>query len=75
MKKFEVGKRYEFYQRDFGSFKVIRRTPKTITAANDYTTWRMRIKIDTDGDEYVVDTCVGKKWRDAFTCSARWELA
>lgn len=75
MKQFEVGKRYEWNQGDWGSITVLRRTQKSITATNGGSTWRMLIRRDTDGNEYVVDSSVPQKWRDAFTCSAKWELA
>lgn len=75
MKKFEVGKRYEFYQREYGSITVLRRTPKCIVVTNGGSTWRMVIRKDTEGSEYVVDSSVPARWQAAFTCSARWELA
>ena len=74
-KKFEVGKRYEWYQREYGSITVLRRTEKSITVTNGGTEWRMMLRKDSEGSEFVVDTSVPAKWRDAFTCSARWELA
>ena len=75
MKQFEVGKRYEWYQREYGDIKVLDRTQKSIKVTNGGSTWRMLIRRDTDGNEYVVDSSVPQKWRDAFTCSAKWELA
>ena len=75
MKKFEIGKRYEWYQREYGWIKVLRRTAKCITVTNGGSTWRMVIRQDTEDNEYVVDSSVPEKWRDAFTCSAKWELA
>ena len=74
-KKFEVGRRYEWYQREYGWIKVLRRTEKTITVTNGGSEWRMFVRKDSMGSEYVVDSTVPEKWRDAFTCSARWELA
>ena len=75
MKKFEVGKTYEWYQREYGSIKVLRRTQKSILVTNGGSTWRMKIRTDTDGNEYVIDSTVPARWRDAFTCSSKWELA
>ena len=72
-KKFEVGKTYEPYQDEFDAITIIRRTDKTVWVNNGQCEWRMRIKHDWDGNEYVVDSSVGSKWRDAFTFSAEWE--
>lgn len=75
MKQFEVGKRYEWYEQGYDSITVLRRTQKSIKVTNGGSTWRMLIRRDTDGNEYVVDSSVPQKWRDEFTCSAKWELA
>ena len=74
-KRFEVGKTYEWYQREYGAITVLRRTEKSITVTNGGSNWRMTIRKDSDESEFVVDSTVPKKWRDAFTCSARWEVA
>lgn len=50
-----------------GAMKVIRRTEKTIWCEKDMVRWSMRIKLDPDGNEYAVDTCVPQRDRDAFT--------
>lgn len=73
MKRFEVGKKYEWYQAEYGWIEVLKRTPKCIVVTNGGSTWRMIVKLDKDGFEYVRDSSVPMKWRDAFTCSARWE--
>lgn len=72
MLKFEIGKRYEWYQREYGSIQILRRTPKCVVVTNGGSTWRMLVREDPDGNEYVVDSSVPYKWRDAFTCSAKW---
>ena len=72
MTKFEAGKSYKWYQEEYGGFKVLRRTPRTITASNDEATWRMYTIIDDNGDEWVIDNRVPRTWREAFTCSANW---
>lgn len=77
-KKFEVGKTYEAYQREYGAIKILRRTDKTVWVCNDNgelhpLTWAMRIKHDEDGNEFVQDSAVERKWREAFTYSAKWE--
>lgn len=70
MKKFEVGKEYEPYQREFDPIKVIKRTDKTIWVTKDEVTWMMRIKHDANGNEWAADSKVPYKWRDAFTYMA-----
>lgn len=76
MMKFEVGKEYEPYQREYGSVKVIRRTDRTIWVEKHESwgdhRWFMRIKRDADGNEYAVDSKVPYKWRDAFTYMAEY---
>ena len=66
-KRFKVGKSYEPYGCGFDPIKVIRRTEKTIWVDNGTNQWRMRVKTNMAGDEYVVDSVVPVRWRDAFT--------
>lgn len=75
MAKFEVGKTYELYQREYGKLTVLKRTAKCITVTNGGSTWRMVIRKDCKGNEWVIDSSVPMKWRTAFTCSANWETA
>ena len=72
MKKFEVGKTYEWYQREYDPIKVIGRTKCFVIVQNSCSTWRMKVKTDVSGDEYAVDSSVPKTCRDAFTVSAKW---
>ena len=72
MAQFEVGKKYEWYQREYGEIEVLRRTKKCVVVTNGGSTWRMVIRKDEDGEEYVVDSSVPEKWRDSFTCCAKW---
>lgn len=74
MAKFEVGKTYEWYQAEYGHIEVLKRTPKYIWVTNGGSTWRMIVRLDKDGNEYVVDLTVPAKWRDAFTCNAKREM-
>ncbi len=71
---FEVGKTYSWYGREYDFITVVSRTPKTIvvTTGDHGHSWRMHIKHDANGNEYVTDSCVPKKWRDTFTCNAKW---
>ena len=71
-KIFEVGRMYEPADRSYDPITILSRTEKTVTATNGRTTWKMRIKHDEDGHEFVVDSCVPKKWRSAFTYKAKW---
>lgn len=68
MKKFEIGKKYDAYQREYGYITILRRTDKTVFVRNDNgIEWRMKIRHYNDGSEYLVDSAVEPKWRDAFT--------
>ena len=77
MKKFEVGHYYECGDRGFDPIKVLRRTEKSIVVtSNGVHSWRMRIKIDEDGNEYVVDSKTPKSYRDIGVgmYSTKWEI-
>lgn len=75
MYKFEVGESYKPYDACFDSIKVIKRTPKMIQVMNpEGNIWRMRIRIDNNGNEYATDSCVPLKWRTAFTYCAEWKV-
>lgn len=74
MSKFEVGKSYEPYGSEYDPIKIIRRTVKTVWVDNGNTQWRMRVKTDEDGNEYVADSSVPLNWRDTFTYNAKWEV-
>jgi hypothetical protein len=73
MMSFEVGKEYECNDCGISNIKVLKRTEKTLWVENDvHSQWRMRIREDEHGYEYVTDSTVPRKWREAFTYSARW---
>lgn len=74
MARFEVGKTYRWADSGFDPITVTRRTEKTIWVDKYGAQWSMRIKIDEDGNEFVVDSSMPKKWRQEFTCSAEWEV-
>lgn len=73
MKRFEVGKAYEPNDTGYDPIQVLRRTEKMILVRNRTSQWRMRIRVDYDGVEYVTDSTVPVGWREAFTYSARHE--
>ena len=76
MKKvFDVGHSYEANDRGFDPIKILRRTPKyVVVTTNGRHTWRMLVRIDDRGDEYVVDSSVPKKWQDVMTYQAKWSV-
>lgn len=72
IKIFEVGRTYEPADRSYDPITILSRTEKTVTVTNGRTTWKMLIRHDEDGHEYVIDSSVPKKWRDAFTYKSKW---
>ena len=73
-KKFEVGRSYEALDGGFDPIKILRRTDKTIWVDNGCNRWMMRIKHEKNGDEYAVDSCSPRAWREAFTYKAAWPV-
>ena len=73
MKKFEVGHYYLCHDSGFDPIKVMRRTEKTIFVTNGGAKWRMRIRVDADGNEYVIDSSNPKRYRDIFRYNATRE--
>lgn len=73
MKRFEVGKAYEANDPGFDPIMVLRRTAKCIIVDNGQSKWRMVVKVDENGDEYVVDSSVPKRWQEAFRYSSKRE--
>lgn len=68
---FIVGKSYWASDRGMGSVKVVKKTPCFIYVENiDGLQWRMRIRHDRNGNEFVIDSVLPQKWRDAFIYSA-----
>ena len=65
--KFEIGRSYWAGDRSYGAVKVINRTPYYIYVENDCgSRWRMKIRRDRDGTEFVIDSSVPQGWRGAF---------
>ena len=74
MKAFEVGKSYSPADGAFDPVTVIRRTAKCIVVRDrGGNTWRMIIRTNADGCEWVRDSSVEPRWRDAFIYRADWE--
>lgn len=74
MSKFVEGKEYEWAERGLDPIMAVKRTPKCIWFKTmSGSSWRLKIRIDEDGNEYVVDSTAPKKWRGMYTCSSLWE--
>lgn len=73
MSKFEVGKTYGWADSGYDPIRVLNRTSKTITVTNGTATWRMLLRVNEVGDEYVIDSSVPVSYRGLFTCNSRWE--
>ena len=72
--KFEVGKKYEAFDSGLDGITILKRTAKSVKVSNGLNEWMMRIRVDENGDEYVQDSAAGKKWVEAFTFKACWEV-
>lgn len=72
MDKFEVGKTYDWADPCFDPITVLKRTDKTITVTNGTNTWRMLLRHDSDGSEYVCDSTMGKGHHIQFTSRPTW---
>lgn len=73
-KVFEVGKEYYCADTGFDPIKILKRTQKMVFVENGSSKWRMRIRQDKDGNEYVVDSSTPVSWRDIFIYSAAKEV-
>ena len=74
MATFEIGKSYESLDSGYQPIRILKRTEKTIWVENECCKWMMRVKHDDKGNEFVVDSCLPRKWREAFMYSALWEV-
>ena len=73
-KVFEVGKEYYCADSGFAPIKILKRTAKMVFVDNGACKWRMRIRLDKNGDECVVDSLNPVKYRDTFTYMASKEV-
>ena len=74
MDKFEVGKSYSLADPCFDPFTVLSRTEKTIKVTNGINTWRMRIRHEDDGEEWVRDSSMGDNSKySLFISRPQWE--
>lgn len=72
MKKFVVGERYDWADGGFDPFTVLKRTAKMITVTNGSSTWRMKIRIDEYGDEWVKDSSTDNSKYSLFISRPIW---
>ena len=72
MDKFEVGKSYTWADNSFDPFTVLRRTEKTITVTNGYNTWRMLVRHDEVGMEWVRDSTMDNSRYSLFISRPVW---
>ena len=74
--QFEVGKWYNPSESGYDPIKVVRRTQKYVFFENgDGNRWRMMLRTDEDGNEFVRDSTYPDRWQGAFTYNAKWEVA
>lgn len=68
---FIVGKQYYPNDRSYDPITILRRTAKCVyVRGGSGNTWRMTVRLDNNGVEYVTDSCVPLHWRYTFTYSA-----
>ena len=72
MAKFEEGFTYNWADPSFDPFTVVSRTAKTVTVRNGSHSWRMLVRTDESGNEYVRDSAAGRRTYDVFTSRATW---
>lgn len=72
MAKFEEGFTYNWADPCFDPFTVVSRTAKTITVNNGSHLWRMLVRTNESGNEFVRDSAAGKNNYDVFTSRATW---
>ena len=66
MEKFEVGKQYFGNAVEYDPILIVKRTEKTVVVENSTNRWRMLIHHDGCGNEYLIDSSVPERWREAF---------
>ena len=72
MAKFEVGRSYEANEWGYDPIKILKRTDKTVWVDNGQARWKMRVKLDKNGNEFVTDSSVPPSWRFLHTYQARF---
>lgn len=72
MDKFEAGRSYDWAERGFDPFTVLARTEKTITVCNGTNVWKMLVRTDDDGNEWVRDSSEPRYAQEMFISRAMW---
>ncbi len=72
MNKFVVGQSYYWADCGFDPFTVLSRTEKTIKVTNGNSTWRMKIRHDDDGMEWVRDSSMDRSKYSLFISRPIW---
>ena len=67
MKRFEVGKSYGTIDSGVDPIKVLKRTDKMILVDNGQSRWKMIVRTDEYGNEFVRDCSAPKKWQFVYT--------
>ena len=70
--QFEVGKTYRWADPCFDPFTVLSRTAKTIMVTNGNSTWRMRLRYESDGEKYVKDSSMDNSKYSIFISRPYW---
>lgn len=74
MAKFEVGKAYSYAEGGFDPVFVVKRTDKTVWARwSSGSVYMLRVRKRDNGDEYLLESGVPKRYKDSYTIDARWE--
>lgn len=73
-RQFEVGKEYRANTSRFDPLRVVKRTKKMVWVDNGRCEWRMRIRYDDYGNEYLVDSYGSKKYQEDYTYSCLNEV-
>ena len=74
MKKFKIGGDYRATDPMVPNITVTGRSKRYIHVYNYGGCWRMLIRHDPFGNEYVIDSSVPKKLREAYTFKAALEI-
>lgn len=74
MNQFVVGKAYDWAERGFDPFTVLSRTAKTITVCNGTNVWKMLVRTDENGSEWVRDSSEPRYAQDMFVSKAEWVI-
>jgi hypothetical protein len=72
MSRFEIGKSYGNVECGFDPITVIKRTAKMILVDMYGNQWRMKIRVDSNGDEWVVDSYLPRRYYEVGAYSSKY---